>query len=117
LNQASPTRERQPAMEQPGCLHANMDLYKWASKLGPAVPGELLLDAFELARDIRYTDMQASPYDVSSYGLEAVSIETPGGKAEYVRRQREFAERSNVLRLRLVELCERLIAGDGTVGQ
>ena len=32
-------REDQVALEQPGCLHATMDLYKWAYKLGPAVPG------------------------------------------------------------------------------
>ena len=109
-NGLRPTRERQVAMEQPGCLHANMDLYKWVSKLGPAVPGDLLLDSFELARDIRYTDMAASPYDVSSYGVEAVSVETPEGKAEYVRRQRGFADRANALRLRIVEVCDRLLA-------
>ncbi len=110
LNTLQPTRETQAAMEQPGCLHAGMDLFKWALKLGPAVPGELLLDCFELARDIRYTDMQASPYDVASYGLEPVAIETPAGKAEYVRRQRGFAERGNALRARLVEACETLDA-------
>jgi hypothetical protein len=109
-NELAPTRERQVAMEQPGCLHANMDLYKWASKLGPAVPGDLLLDTFELARDIRYTDMAASPYDVSSYGVDAVAIETPQGKAEYVRRQRAFAERANGLRHRLVAVCDALSA-------
>ncbi|HLS40225.1 MAG TPA: 3-methyladenine DNA glycosylase, partial [Ornithinicoccus sp.] len=76
-NTLRPTREGQLALEQPGCLHAGMDLYKWALKLGPAVPGDLLLDAFELARDIRYTDMAAAPYDVSSYGVAAVAIETP----------------------------------------
>ncbi|GAA1984418.1 hypothetical protein GCM10009718_22240 [Isoptericola halotolerans] len=112
-NELRPSRERQVAMEQPGCLHANMDLYKWASKLGPAVPGELLLDAFELARDIRYTDMAASPYDVSGYGIEAVAIETPEGKAEYVRRQRGFAERAQGLRVRLLEVCDTVLA-DGT---
>jgi hypothetical protein len=106
LNELAPTRERQPAMEQPGCLHANMDLYKWALKLGPAVPGDLLLDCFELARDIRYTDMAASPYDVAAYGVDAVAIETPQGKAEYVRRQRGFAERSLALRARLVTVCD-----------
>jgi hypothetical protein len=110
-NQLRPTRERQVAMEQPGCLHANMDLYKWALKLGPAVPGELLLDAFELARDIRYTDMAASPYDVSSYGVEAVAIETPEGKAEYVRRQRAFAGRAQELRARLLDVCDTVLAG------
>jgi hypothetical protein len=111
-NQLRPTRERQPAMEQPGCLHANMDLYKWAMKLGPAVPGGLLLDCFELARDIRYTDMAASPYEVSDYGVEAVAIETPEGKAEYVHRQRGFAERSLRIRTRLVAVCDTLLAAD-----
>ena len=101
-NTLTPTRQTQTAMEQPGCLHANMDLYKWALKLGPLVPGELLLDCFALAREIRTTDMQASPYDVTSYGLEPVAIETPEGKAEYVRRQRGFAARANALRVRLL---------------
>ncbi|MFF2052542.1 3-methyladenine DNA glycosylase [Leifsonia sp. NPDC058194] len=97
-NRFAPTRETQPELEQPGCLHAGMDVYKWAMKLGPLVPGELLLDAFELARDIRWLDMQASPYDMRPWGAEPVAIETPEGKAEYVRRQREFAERANALR-------------------
>jgi hypothetical protein len=107
-NQLRPTRATQVGLEQPGCLHANMDLYKWCLKLGPAVPGDLLLDAFELARDIRWTDMAASPYDVSEYGVAAVEIETPHGKAEYVRRQREYARRSDDLRLRLIEACDAL---------
>ncbi|MGP6171819.1 3-methyladenine DNA glycosylase [Microbacterium sp. A196] len=96
------TRADQPAHEQPGCLHAGMDLYKWAMKLGPLVPGELLLDTFELARDIRLLDMEAAPYDLSDWGVIPVPIETAEGKAEYVRRQREFAERGNVLRRRLL---------------
>ena len=98
LNTLRPTRGSMTAMEQPGCLHAGMDVYKWATKLGPAVPGDLLLDCFELARDIRTLDMQASPYDVTTYGLDPVTIETPEGKAEYVARQRGFAERGNALR-------------------
>ena len=36
LNSMAPSRENQRTMEQPGCLHANMDLYKWAYKLAPA---------------------------------------------------------------------------------
>jgi len=79
-----------------------MDVYKWAMKLGPLVPGEVLLDAFELARDIRLLDMQASPYDMRPWGAEPVRIETAEGKAEYVRRQRAFAERSNALRARVL---------------
>jgi len=101
-NRDRPSREAQPAMEQPGCLHAGMDVYKWAVKLGPLVPGEVLLDAFELARDIRLLDMQASPYDMAPWGGEPVRIETTEGKAEYVRRQRGFAERSNALRARIL---------------
>nr|WP_033197246.1 hypothetical protein [Agromyces italicus] len=97
-NRFAPTRESQPELEQPGCLHAGMDVYKWAVKLGPLAPGELLLDAFELARDIRYLDMRASPYDVEPWGGQPVRIETPEGKAEYVRQQRGFAERANRLR-------------------
>ncbi|MFD2028348.1 3-methyladenine DNA glycosylase [Promicromonospora aerolata] len=108
-NQLRPTRATQVGMEQPGCLHANMDLYKWCLKLGPAVPGDLLLDAFELARDIRWTDMAASPYDVSEYGVAALEIETSQGKAEYVRRQREYARRSNDLRYRLIEVCDTVL--------
>ncbi|MFP3715131.1 3-methyladenine DNA glycosylase [Puerhibacterium sp. TATVAM-FAB25] len=110
-NQLQPTRETQVALEQPACLHANMDVYRHCLKLGPAVPGELLLDAFELARDIRYTDMQASPYDVAAYGLDAVAIETPAGKAEYVRRQRGFAARAQELRGRLLAVCDALLGG------
>jgi hypothetical protein len=101
-NRTALTRELQPAVEQPGCLHANMDVYKWAVKLGPLTPGDLLLDAFELARDIRYLDMQASPYDMREWAGEPVRIETPDGKAEYVRRQRGFAERAHALRTRLL---------------
>ncbi|MGC5170002.1 3-methyladenine DNA glycosylase [Microbacterium sp. DT81.1] len=101
-NRDRPSREAQPAMEQPGCLHAGMDVYKWAVKLGPLVSGEVLLDAFELARDIRLLDMQASPYDMTPWGGEPVRIETAEGKAEYVRRQRAFAERSNALRSRIL---------------
>ncbi|MEZ3161103.1 3-methyladenine DNA glycosylase [Microbacterium sp. BWT-B31] len=101
-NREQPTRERQPDLEQPGCLHAGMDLYKWAIKLGPLIPGELLLDAFELARDIRVVDMQASPYDLDAWGYAPIAIEQAEGKAQYVRRQRGFAERGQTLRTRLL---------------
>ncbi|MBS1906211.1 MAG: 3-methyladenine DNA glycosylase [Actinobacteria bacterium] len=102
-NRLAPTRETQPLLEQPGCLHAGMDVYKWAMKLGPLVPGEILLDAFELARDIRILDMEAAPYDLADWGVVPVRIETAEGKAEYVRRQRDFAERGNALRGRILE--------------
>lgn len=71
-------------------------------KLGPLLPGELLLDAFELARDIRLLDMEAAPYDLSDWGIVPVPIETAEGKSAYARRQREFAERGNALRRRML---------------
>ena len=107
LNELTPTRDNQPQLEQPGCLHAGMDVYKWATKLGPLIPGELLLDCFELARDIRELDMRASPYDLGS-GYTPVRIETTEGRAEYAREQRGFASRSNALR-------ERVVAAVGSV--
>ena len=108
-NRVQLTRADQVGSEQPGCLHANMDLFKWASKLGPLTPGDLLLDCFELARDIRTLDMQASPYDVSSLGETAVAIETSEGKAEYMARQHAFAERAAAVRTRLVAACDVLV--------
>ncbi|MGY1795620.1 3-methyladenine DNA glycosylase [Geodermatophilus sp. SYSU D00525] len=109
LNRLQPTRETQVAMEQPGCLHATMDLYKWAYKLSPAVPGELVADCFELAVEVRELDMRASPYDLADRGYAPVRIETAEGKAEYVAAQRGFAERAAPLRRRLVEVCDALL--------
>lgn len=74
------------------------------------MPGELLLDCFELARDVRVLDMRASPYDLSALGYEPVKIETPEGKQEYVAAQRGFAAKGSVLRSRLLAILEPLIA-------
>ena len=94
-------------MEQPGCLHAGMDVYKWAYKLMPAVPSELLLDCFELARSIRELDMRASPYDLSDLGYLPVPS-SPAGKAEYVAAQRRFAHDAQLLRGRMLEVLRRV---------
>ena len=109
-NALSPTRADQVALEQPGCLHATMDLYKWAYKLSPATPGELLTDCFTLAADVRTLDMRASPYDLADLGHPPVRIETPAGRAEYARAQAGFARRAAPLRERLVELCDVILA-------
>ena len=110
LNITTVTRERQLELEQPGCLHAGMDLYKWAYKLGPLVPSELVADCFALAREIRLLDMQASPYDLTSLGVEPVRIETAEGRSEYVERQRAFSERSRPLRDAVLVACERWLS-------
>ena len=109
-NTLSPGRDDRADFEQPGCLHAGMDLYKHAFRLTPLVPSELVADCFELAREIRTLDMRASPYDLSGLGYEPVRVETPEGKQEYVAAQRAFAERGRPLRRRLIEECERLLA-------
>jgi hypothetical protein len=109
-NRLQPTRATQLQLEQPGCLHATMDLYKWAYKLVPAVSGELVADCFELAADVRELDMRASPYDLRDHGYEPVAVETPEGKAAYVAAQRGFAERGAALRTGLLGVCERLLA-------
>lgn len=111
LNRLQPERATAAQFEQRGCLHANMDLYKWAFKLAPFTPGELTADCFALARDIREIDMRASPYDLRALGYSPIAIETPEGRAEYETYQRAFAERSQPLRSRLIRLGERLLAG------
>jgi len=109
-NEVMLTRADQVAVEQPGCLHANMDLYRWAFTLSPLVPGELVLDCFELARDIRTVDMRASPYDLSALGFEPIRVETAAGRAEYTRLQREFADRAAPLRTRLIAECDGILS-------
>jgi hypothetical protein len=110
LNTLKPGSHDRPAFEQPGCLHAGMDLYKHAFRLAPLVPSELIADCFELARDIRVLDMRASPYDLARLGYEPVRIEAAEGKQEYAEAQRAFAQRGAPLRQRLVEQCQRLLA-------
>lgn len=110
LNQLSPGPGDRADFEQPGCLHAGMDLYKHAFRLTPMVCSDLVADCFALARDIRELDMRAAPYDLRDLGFEPVRIETAEGKAEYVAAQRAFAERGAPLRAALVAECDRLLA-------
>ena len=109
LNRNTLTRGNTIDFEQRGCLHANMDLYKWAYKLTPFTPSELIADCFELAKDIREVDMRASPYDLRSLGFVPIPVETLEGRAEYEHHQRSFAERSIPLRTRIIEVCNWLL--------
>jgi hypothetical protein len=116
LNATAPARAEQLDNEQPGCLHATMDLYKWAYKLSPATPSELVADCFELAVDVRALDMRASPYDLSALGYPAVRVETAEGRAVYARAQATFAERAQPLRKRLIKVAERIVSSSDRVG-
>ena len=108
-NAVAPARADQAEYEQPGCLHATMDLYKWAYKLAPATPTDLVAECFELAADVRELDMRASPYDLAALGYPPVPIETAAGRAAYARAQAAFARRAAPLRERLVDVCSALL--------
>jgi hypothetical protein len=112
-NSAQLTRDQQVDSEQPGCLHAAMDLYRWSYKLLPLVNSGLLMDAFELAYDARVLDMRAGPYDLRTFGNEPVRIETPSGRAEYVREQAVIVQRAAVVRTALLARCRALLAAAG----
>ena len=109
-NAGTPGRATQISWEQPGCLHANMDLYKWCYKLGPLIDSELLLDCLELAAAAREIDMRASPYDLSAYGYSPITVENATGRAEYVRCQTAIMRRAAPLRAALLERCDLLLA-------
>ena len=101
LNGLEPTRATQPDLEQPGCLHASMDLYKYAFWFSPLVGSDLIADCFALARLAREVDMRASPYDLTDLGYEPITVETPEGRAEYARVQRVIMDSAGVMRDRL----------------
>jgi len=110
LNQLQPTRDTTEDLEQPGCLHANMDLYKWAYKLYPWISSDLIADAFELAVRARVIDMRASPYDMQARGLEPITVETPAGRQAYTVAQRELWEAGQPIRARLINAYRTLVS-------
>ncbi len=103
LNAHEPTRATQHEWEQPGCLHANMDLYKYAMWFQPFTSSDLVADCFALARQARELDMRAAPYDLADLGYEPIRVETPEGRVEYARKQRELAAAAAALRARLLD--------------
>ncbi len=108
LNAHVPTRSEQHEFEQPGCLHANMDLYKYSMWFQPFVPSELVGDCFALARQARELDMRAAPYDLTELGYDPIPMETPEGRRGYVREQQDLAEAAGRLRARLLTAIDVL---------
>lgn len=98
--------------EQPGCVHANMDLYRWAYTAMPWIGSDLLWECFQLATALRVLDMQAGPYDLRSLGFAPVKVETAEGRDEYQRRQRELAVRASGLRDRLIDAIGTTLNGE-----
>jgi hypothetical protein len=111
------TRAATAEHDQPGCIHANMDLYRFAYKVEPFCPSELVADAFEVALAAREVDMRASPYDLSAYGFAAIPIETRAGREEYVELQRGIAARARPVRERLLALYRGLLATSPASGR
>ena len=86
-----------------------MDLYKLAAQCMPWVGSELLWKSFEFAIRARELDMQASAYDCSSLGYDAIPVETAEGRAIYERRQRELSETARPIRAELIERLEQVL--------
>ena len=108
LNRNSLSRQVFAKFEQPGCIHTNMDVYKWAYKFYPWISSELILDAFKLACQARHIDMRASPYDLGYLGLKPIKIETEKGKKEYRAAQETLSLKAKKVRSRLIAELELL---------
>lgn len=104
------SRTDQIEREQPGCLHAGMDLYKWCHKLLPLTDSDLTARCFRHAAAAREVDMRASPYDLEQYGYSPIKIETAAGRAQYVREQSALTSRAAALREELMNRCTALRA-------
>lgn len=102
FNRLQPSLETRLENEQPGCVHANMDLYKWCAKVMPWAGSGLLLDCFELAMELRALDMRASPYDLAAWGCDPIRIETPEGRRAYEAEQKRLSFLAMQLRSRLI---------------
>jgi hypothetical protein len=109
MNKFELSREKFDESEQPGCIHSNMDLYKWAFKLYPWISSDLILEAFELALEARTIDMKASPYDLVEYGLDPIKIETDAGRIEYKKLQEAIFEKGKPVREKIIRNLETLM--------
>ncbi|MFZ4594354.1 MAG: hypothetical protein ACOYOF_08865 [Verrucomicrobiaceae bacterium] len=108
LNSLQPALDSRLQNEQGACLHANMDLYKWAYKLWPWVGSDLIADCFLLAMEGRDLDMRASPYDFADLGYEPVCIETEEGRRHYQAEQLRLAEKAESVRGRLLQQARQI---------
>lgn len=113
LNVLKPNLDTRLQNEQAGCLHANMDLYKWSTKLWPWIGSDFIAKAFMLALEGRELDMRASPYDLRAHGYEPICIETEEGRKEYQLLQQRYTQKSAKLRVELGDFCARLRAWQG----
>lgn len=109
LNRHTLSLDTRHENEQPGCVHANMDLYKWAAKAMPWIGSDLLLETFLLASQLRDLDMRASPYDLSGWNVIPIKIENPEGRREYETEQRRLASLAGDLRTKLIDAIQEVV--------
>jgi len=109
------SRENTPRHEQPGCIHANMDLFRYAYQLYPFVSSALLVQALALALEARKLDMRASPYDVSAFeGCEVpICVETPQGRKLYIEEQERVATAAVPIRKALLSIYDEVLSRSG----
>lgn len=110
LNLFTPSLETRLQMEQGGCVHTNMDLYKWATKLWPWIGSDFIAKTFLLALEARALDMRASPYDLRDDGYEPLKIETKEGREQYQKEQQQLAEQASCLRNDLQLFCHHFLS-------
>lgn len=110
LNMFKPSLQDRLQNEQAGCLHANMDIYKWTTKLWPWIGSDFIAKAFLIALEGRELDMRASPYDLQEQGYAPIRIETECGRKEYQQLQQQYSLKTLGLRQELAAFCGRLRA-------
>jgi hypothetical protein len=113
LNKIQPQSEDRFVNEQFGCVHFNMDLFKWCYKLNPWISSELTLNCFLLAVEARELDMRASPYDLSAFGYDPIKIETPEGREAYQTLQKQMEEEGRQLAAIFLGECCKVIHPTG----
>ena len=98
-----PPRVAQLSLEQPACVHAQMDLIKMSLRLQPFLDASLLCECLQVGLEARRLDVAASPYDALELaGLEPVRVETPEGRAQYRQVQSQLMKRAAPVRRRLL---------------
>lgn len=112
LNRIALTRQTTTEHDQPGCIHANMDLYKFSFKIAPYCASDVVAAAFELAKEAREIDMRASPYDLREFGYEPIRIEEREGCEEYVCLQKALANRAQNVREAVLREYRKLLSSE-----
>ena len=96
--------------EQGGCIHATMDLFKYAYSIYPLISSDVLCAALNIAIIARKIDMRASPYDVSQYVDDGpIRVETAAGRDEYSRLQSELYELASPVREDICKVYDQLL--------